>query len=353
MVDNGDPQDLNDPEVWKTTGNEFFNKGQYEEAIKCYSKAIELNPDFIPAWNNLGLSLLKLGKIDEAKKCNEKIRKLNENTLKKQNNEARNQTKATEEIKEDSDFCPNCASKLPYKKGQWPRGVPHYCPDCGFRVDDNKKIDIHHETKDPKKAALLSIIPGLGQVYNGSLIRGLIFLFGTAIGLLLLIPGIGVWIFGIYDSYNYSKKINSGAILPKRTQSWLVGCFAVLSIFTIITAGIGISSVVNFTSGPEYVFQEYVNAWNSGDDDKIYSLLSDEASKKNSRTSIYNSMIGTGWPTVTRFSYESRETEDDTSRLIVNMDIEFPMKGRITKQKSFDLVKEENQWKFSKFNPLY
>ena len=79
MVDNGDPQDLNDPEVWKTTGNEFFNKGQYEEAIKCYSKAIELNPDFIPAWNNLGLSLLKLGKIDEAKKCNEKIRKLNEN----------------------------------------------------------------------------------------------------------------------------------------------------------------------------------------------------------------------------------------------------------------------------------
>jgi len=71
-------KNIDDSITWKESGNELFNKGQYEEAAKCYSHAIELNPEFIEAWNNLGLSLLKLGKIDEAKKCNEKVKELKE-----------------------------------------------------------------------------------------------------------------------------------------------------------------------------------------------------------------------------------------------------------------------------------
>lgn len=68
--------DLNDPATWKQEGNEFFEKGQYEEAIKCYAHAVDLNPEFIEAWNNLGLSYLKIGKIDDAKRCNEKVNEL-------------------------------------------------------------------------------------------------------------------------------------------------------------------------------------------------------------------------------------------------------------------------------------
>ncbi len=67
-----------DPMTWKESGNEFFQKGQYEYAIKCYTHAIELDPDFIEAWNNIGLSLLKLGKIEEAKECNKKIKEIRE-----------------------------------------------------------------------------------------------------------------------------------------------------------------------------------------------------------------------------------------------------------------------------------
>lgn len=69
---------LDDPLTWKEEGNEFFKRGQYEDAIKCYSHAIELDTNFIEGWNNLGLALLKIGKIDEAKKCNEKVKELNQ-----------------------------------------------------------------------------------------------------------------------------------------------------------------------------------------------------------------------------------------------------------------------------------
>ena len=68
-------KNLNDSLTWKKEGNEFFNKGEYEEAIKCYTYAVELNPEFIEAWNNLGLSLLKIGKIQEANECNQNVKK--------------------------------------------------------------------------------------------------------------------------------------------------------------------------------------------------------------------------------------------------------------------------------------
>lgn len=65
-----------DPLSWKQSGNEFFNNGQYEEAIHCYVHAIELDPDFLDAWNNMGLTLRKLGKLAEARQCNEKVKQL-------------------------------------------------------------------------------------------------------------------------------------------------------------------------------------------------------------------------------------------------------------------------------------
>lgn len=42
-------ENLNDPEVWKNRGNAFFNKGQYEDAIKCYLTAIDLNQNYTEA----------------------------------------------------------------------------------------------------------------------------------------------------------------------------------------------------------------------------------------------------------------------------------------------------------------
>ena len=50
-------------------------------------------------------------------------------------------------------------------------------------------------------------IPGLGQVYNGQTAKGVGIFAGTLAGLfLLIIPGLIVWVFGLYDAYTTAKK---------------------------------------------------------------------------------------------------------------------------------------------------
>lgn len=169
---NNQEKNLDDPVTWKESGNEFFNKGQYEEAAKCYSHAIELNSDFIEAWNNLGLSLIKLGKIEEAKKCNEKVKDLKErNKSQKQGTPTLPKPLASSE----AELCLNCGKELPYKQGEWPASLPKICPSCGVRVKDSIRYGNREgqgrthapQLQNPLLAALLSIIPGLGQAYNG------------------------------------------------------------------------------------------------------------------------------------------------------------------------------------------
>jgi len=64
------------PEYWKEMGNDFFQKGDYIKSIEYYSKAIELNPEYAPAWNNLGLALLKIGKTNEANECKIRLKQI-------------------------------------------------------------------------------------------------------------------------------------------------------------------------------------------------------------------------------------------------------------------------------------
>jgi len=69
-------ENLDNPATWKKIGNEFFLKKDYEKAIECYTKAVELDPKFLDGWNNLGVSYLKIGKIEEARHCNDKVKQL-------------------------------------------------------------------------------------------------------------------------------------------------------------------------------------------------------------------------------------------------------------------------------------
>lgn len=71
--------------------------------------------------------------------------------------------------------------------------------------------------KSPVLAAVLSFfIPGVGQIYDGLVKRGILFIILGIIFVILYAIVIGaflyliLWIYGMYDAYNCAKKINEG-----------------------------------------------------------------------------------------------------------------------------------------------
>ncbi len=58
--------DLNDADAYLNRGIVYQRKGQYDQAISDYNKALEINPRFAKAYNNRGLAYKKKGKYDQA-----------------------------------------------------------------------------------------------------------------------------------------------------------------------------------------------------------------------------------------------------------------------------------------------
>jgi tetratricopeptide (TPR) repeat protein len=54
-------------------GNTLSNQKKHEEAIKCYDQALQLDPEYINAWNNKGYTLGRLRKYEAAIKCFNKV----------------------------------------------------------------------------------------------------------------------------------------------------------------------------------------------------------------------------------------------------------------------------------------
>ena len=51
---------------WCDEGNLLGGKGQYEEALKCLDKALELDPEHALSWFNKGLTLMNMRRKPEA-----------------------------------------------------------------------------------------------------------------------------------------------------------------------------------------------------------------------------------------------------------------------------------------------
>jgi TM2 domain-containing membrane protein YozV len=114
--------------------------------------------------------------------------------------------------KEGTKFCSNCGKSIDEKA--------EICPHCGVRVKE-APTHTHVEKKSTGIAAVLSfLIPGLGQIYNGQIGKGILFIIVGVILFLTIFIFIGIilyplfWIFNIYDAYNTAKQINAGKIKP-------------------------------------------------------------------------------------------------------------------------------------------
>lgn len=61
-----------DATMWGNKGNSLVESSMYDDAIKCYDKALEINPGSMEAWNNKGLALARTGRLAEAIQCYDK-----------------------------------------------------------------------------------------------------------------------------------------------------------------------------------------------------------------------------------------------------------------------------------------
>ena len=134
------------------------------------------------------------------------------------------------------EICPECGVKQPVTKtkycvdcGSKIDAKAEICPDCGVRQPGSSNYqqsrnDLYqkpvYQQKNPGIAAVLSaLFVGFGQIYNGQIAKGLLFMVAYFVSILLIFVLIGfittplLWIFGIYDAYNTANRINSGEIV--------------------------------------------------------------------------------------------------------------------------------------------
>lgn len=113
---------------------------------------------------------------------------------------------------DDTAFCRNCGEEI--------AAAAEICPECGVRQRPSSSIDSALaevlEGGNPFVAAALSaFVPGLGQIYNRELERGIAFIVASFLAFLSVMIMIGivlypaVWIYSIYDAYTRAERVEA------------------------------------------------------------------------------------------------------------------------------------------------
>ena len=92
------------------------------------------------------------------------------------------------------------------------------------------------EDKNPIVAAILSFFfPGSGQAYNGQTGKGIGVFICFIIGyMIFIIPGLIVFIYGVYDAYSSAQKMNKGEIPYIASSNGAVIGFIVVEIILML-----------------------------------------------------------------------------------------------------------------------
>ncbi|MDR0767068.1 MAG: zinc-ribbon domain-containing protein [Methanosarcinales archaeon] len=141
-------------------------------------------------------------------------------------------------------YCSHCGESL--------KEYAIVCSDCGAPVKGQKQSggntaeeNVHAEPvgnsgktqsapmfgkeKSTFFALILSFfMSGLGQVYNGNFWKGVGFMIAATLGWLLIIPGLVIWIWNMYDAYTDAEKINRGELPFKEPTVWEIIAFLLL-----------------------------------------------------------------------------------------------------------------------------
>ena len=132
---------------------------------------------------------------------------------------------------DSQDFCTTCSKPLCVDCAHQIKGKA-YCQDCLIRGAEwaSKVKDLRIPADSPKRAALCSLIPGMGAVYNSQYLKAVTF-FAVFSALVMMgddvhpIFGFGAFaflIFTIFDSYR-TAEMRSRARLQRSTPPELTG----------------------------------------------------------------------------------------------------------------------------------
>ena len=149
-------------------------------------------------------------------------------------------------------FCSSCGANVP--------DTAKFCNECGARLPDAVTPQNQPPAQDTgSKSAFLALagstfVPGLGQVCEGNILRGYLVFLGTFFGFfLLIIPGIIIWLYGIYDAYSTAEKMNAGTVpfqpAPVLHMVLFVIVAIVIAVVTFIALMYLFLSVVSQTGG--------------------------------------------------------------------------------------------------------
>ena len=139
-------------------------------------------------------------------------------------------------------YCPNCGREIP--------DGSKFCPYCGAKLsltgeseetqiqsvlsEEEQKRSFKEElpkakaqqyvrvgAKNPGVAAVLSALwVGIGQIYNGQIGKGILFIILYGISLLLIFVFIGwittpiIWLIGVIDAYKTANNMNKNILYP-------------------------------------------------------------------------------------------------------------------------------------------
>jgi archaeal type IV pilus assembly protein PilA len=237
---------MGDSQNWFDLGLALLEQENFSDAITAFDKAITYNQYATDAWFNRGVACAQIGKYQQALHSFDQTLLLDpgyENAIK-----ARTMVLALMEKKKIANGTRDVA--LP------PQRFPFTVPATPKPVPSTGRKSI----RSPLLAVIFSFLfTGWGQWYNGERWKGLIF-FGirTGVGILsialillmkgnpviyaaCMIPGLAIWIYGMYDAYITAEKINRGEIgfTRKSRLFWLpVVLFVVMIVVTILLAAV-------------------------------------------------------------------------------------------------------------------
>lgn len=116
----------------------------------------------------------------------------------------------------DEVFCRDCGAVI--------NEDAEICPTCGLRQRDRPGNSVESLLNDlteggnPFVAAAFSVLlPGLGQIYNRELQKGIAVIVASLIALASVVAFVGivlypaVWLYAIYDAYNVAERQSDNA----------------------------------------------------------------------------------------------------------------------------------------------